>query len=131
MSKVRCVAVQVFAAAFVWRADSPNFRARGLFSPAGVCSVYFSCNDFNIILSILPEYPFGIDGQAVGSCFYGWDRDITRGRINVGPVLVGGSVEDVVLKIDAVLGEYCNGFDSVGREVDVAFPGCAARRGNV
>lgn len=70
---------------------------------------------------VLPEHTFGVDGETVDSCFDNGDGDGAGDGVDVAPVLVCGGIFDVVLKIDAVMSEDCEGLDGAVGEVHFGY----------
>lgn len=134
--RVTRIAMKILAARAIRRAETPDLCAGGLFAPASVGHVHdlhrVLCisHNFNVVLDVVPEDVVSVDGETVGSGLNHRDGGVALG-IDVGPVLVGFGVEDVVLEIDSVLGEYSEDALSALREIDMKFPGCTTGGGDV
>ena len=132
MGSISLVTVLVLAAALVGRTDAEYLFAFALFCPLDLRRLLFARSHLDAILDVLPEDVIRVDGKPVRASLHPRYGRSPIATVDLGPVLVGVRVEDVVLEVHPVLGQHGDRILGPARQLDDAqVPGAAGRRGHV
>lgn len=112
---------------FIGHPDAEQLFPGGFGRPCYCYGCGFRGRNHNVVLGVVAEDGVGVDGESVFALLDAGNGDFARGGGDVGPVLVCGCVEDVVLEVAPVFRENGNGLLGAGGKLDACFEGAAAR----
>lgn len=130
LGRVWLETVAVLTRGLVGGSNAPELLARRLLLPSDLCLFSLASLDLDLILGELSKDAIGVDGQTVcASLNHG--NGSSAIAVEIRPVLVGVDVKNVVLEVDAALGENGDGvLGSLGK-IDSNLKGTTVLGGDV